>query len=114
MRWLLGFDAVAVVAFVMIGRSSHDEEATLAGAAGTAAPFLIALAAAWLAVRAWQQPISWTTGLVVWAVTAAGGMLLRRFVFGDSTAASFVVVGTLFLGGFLIGWRALAAWIRSW
>jgi len=113
MRWLLGLDAAAVVLFVVAGRSSHDEEANLAGTMGTAAPFLIALALAWLVARAWQEPLSWTTGLTVWAVTAAGGMALRRFAFGDSTAASFVVVGTLFLGGFLIGWRAMALWIRS-
>jgi hypothetical protein len=113
MRWFLGLDAVAVVLFVAVGRSSHDEQNTLAGVAGTAAPFLIALAAAWLLVRAWQAPLSWPTGLGVWAITAAGGMLLRRFVFGDGTAAAFVVVGSVFLGVFLLGWRALALWMRS-
>lgn len=113
MRWFLGIDVLAVVAFVAVGRSSHDEEATIAGIAGTAAPFLIALLAAWLITRAWQAPLSWPTGIGVWLATAAGGMLLRRFVFGDSTAASFLVAGTIFLGVFLVGWRALALWLRS-
>jgi len=112
MRWFLGFDALAVVVFVAVGRTSHDEENTVASILATAAPFLIALAGAWLIARAWQAPLSWTTGLAVWAATAAGGMLLRRFAFQDSTAASFIVAGTVFLGLFLIGWRALAMWIR--
>jgi hypothetical protein len=113
MRWFLGFDLLAVVVFVAVGRSSHDEHNTLGGIAATAAPFLIALLVAWVAVRAWQAPLSWPTGLGVWAVTAAGGMLLRRFAFHDSTAASFLVVGTVFLGVFLLGWRALTLWVRS-
>ncbi|MCJ7726976.1 MAG: DUF3054 domain-containing protein [Acidimicrobiia bacterium] len=113
MRWFLGFDVLAVVVFVAVGRSSHDEQNTLTAIATTAAPFLIALAAAWLIARAWQAPLSWPTGIGVWVATAAGGMLLRRFVFHDSTAASFIVVGTVFLGTFLIGWRALVMWMRS-
>ncbi|MBU1227054.1 MAG: DUF3054 domain-containing protein [Actinobacteria bacterium] len=113
MRWFLGFDALAVIAFVAVGRSSHDEENTIAGIAVTAAPFLIALAAAWVIARAWRAPLSWPTGLAVWAVTAAGGMLLRRFAFQDGTAASFIVAGSVFLGVFLVGWRAIALWVRS-
>jgi hypothetical protein len=113
MRWFLGVDALAVVVFVAAGRSSHDEENTLTAIATTAAPFLIALVGAWLIARAWQAPLSWPTGLAVWVTTAAGGMLLRRFVFQDSTATSFIVAGTVFLGLFLVGWRALALWIRS-
>jgi hypothetical protein len=113
MRWFLGFDILALAAFIAVGRRSHNEENTLAGIAATAAPFLIALAAAWLIARAWQSPLSWPTGLLVWVLTAAGGMLLRRFVFGDSTATSFIIAGTVFLGVFLVGWRALALWIRA-
>ena len=113
MGWFIGLDALAVIVFVIIGRTAHDEESTLAGLVGTAAPFLIALVAAWLVVRAWESPLSWPTGIGVWIVTAAGGMLLRRFVFNDSTAASFIVVGSVFLGVSLLGWRALALWSRS-
>lgn len=113
MRWFLGFDIIALIAFVAVGRSSHEEENTLAGIATTVAPFLIALGAAWLIARAWQAPLSWPTGIMVWVLTAAGGMLLRRFVFGDSTATSFIIAGSVFLGVFLVGWRAIALWIRS-
>jgi hypothetical protein len=32
-------------------------------------------------------------------------MVVRRLVFDDGTAAAFVVVATVFLGVFLVGWR---------
>jgi hypothetical protein len=44
----------------------------------------------------------------VCAVTLVVGMVLRRVVFDDGTAWSFVVVATLFLALFLIGWRIVA------
>jgi len=34
--------------------------------------------------------------------------VLRKFVFDDGTALSFVIVTTVFLGTFLNGWRAIA------
>jgi hypothetical protein len=115
MRWFIafGFDAMAVIVFVIIGRSSHDGQSTIAGVASAAAPFLIALVAAWLIVRAWESPPSWPAGIGVWVITTTGGMLLRRFVFDDGTTAGFIVVGSVLLGVFLLGWRALTLWIRS-
>ena len=113
MRRLLALDVVAVTLFVIVGRVNHDEPLSPSGIAATAAPFLIALVAAWLAARAWQAPLSWPTGLTVWLLTVAGGMLLRRFAFGDGIAAGFLIAGTAFLGLFLVGWRAMALWFRS-
>ena len=106
-------DTVVVVAFVAIGRRNHDEGEALAGVAETAAPFLIALAGAWLLYkvsgdRVWDRPTDVATGLAVWPFTVVVGMLLRRFVFNEGTAPSFVVVATVFLGVFLVGWRAVA------
>lgn len=100
-------DVAIVVAFVAIGRRSHDEGEAVAGIARVAAPFLIGLGAAWLAAHAWKAPTSFRTGLIVWPVTVAVGMLLRRFVFDDSTALSFIIVATIFNGLLLVGWRAL-------
>ena len=79
----------------------------------TAAPFLIALAVAWLVVRAWRRPTVVRTGVLVWPIVIVVGMLLRRFVFDDGTAASFVIVATLFLGFFLVGWRAVGQLVES-
>ncbi|WP_022894721.1 DUF3054 domain-containing protein [Agromyces subbeticus] len=101
-------DAVLVIAFVLIGRRSHAEGLDVVGIAGTAWPFLVALAAGWLAAMAWRRPFAvWPTGVVVWAVTVTGGMLLR-LVSGQGTAVAFVIVATVTLALFLIGWRLVA------
>ena len=97
-----------VVAFVAIGRRNHDENPGIAGLVDTAAPFVLGLAIAWMVARAWREPWSRTTGLIVWIGTVAAGMILRRFVFDDGTALSFVIVASIFLGTFLNGWRAVA------
>ena len=103
-----GLDAVLVVVFVSIGRSSHAEGLDLAGIAATAWPFLAALAVGWLAARAWRHPLSvWPTGAIVWAVTVIGGMLLR-VASGQGTQFAFIVVATLTLAAFLLGWRLIA------
>lgn len=101
-------DAVLVVVFVSIGRSSHAEGLELVGIAGTAWPFLAALAAGWLVARAWRHPLTvWPTGAIVWAVTVIGGMLLRA-VSGQGTQLAFIIVATLTLAAFLLGWRLIA------
>lgn len=103
-----GLDVFVVVAFVAIGRRNHDQNPGIAGLVDTAAPFVLGLALAWVAARAWQEPWSWQTGLIVWIGTVAAGMVLRRFVFDEGTALSFVIVASVFLGTFLNGWRAIA------
>lgn len=113
----LALDTASVVLFVAVGRRNHDEETGLAGVFATAAPFLIGLAAgwaiAWFVVSAGRRPTSIRTGLVIWPTTVAIGMLLRRTVFQDGTATSFVVVATVVLGTLLVGWRVVAvAWGR--
>ena len=101
----LGLDTFFVVLFVAVGRREHERDSAIAGLIGTAAPFVIALAIAWLALRAWQRPTNWTAGIGIWAITLVVGMSLRNLVFGDGTATSFVIVATAFLALFLIGWR---------
>ncbi len=103
----IGLDVFVVVLFVAIGRRNHDEGSALGGVLRTAAPFLIGLAVAWLLVRAWRRPMSVVVGIGLWPLTVLIGMLARRVVFGDGTATAFVVVATLFLGAFLLGWRAV-------
>jgi hypothetical protein len=100
-----GLDTFFVVLFVAIGRREHDQDPGISGLITTAAPFLIALAVAWVVLRAWRHPTAWRTGVGIWAIVIALGMVLRNLVFDDGTAASFVVVATLFVGLFLVGWR---------
>ncbi len=107
-------DVVAIVAFVLIGRRSHDEGGSVIGeAAKVAAPFLIALALGWLAARAWNAPMDVTNGVVIWLVTLVAGMLLRRFAFDGGTALPFIIVASLFTLALLVGWRFLLEWWQS-
>ncbi|SDR97316.1 DUF3054 domain-containing protein [Agrococcus carbonis] len=103
-------DALFVVLFATVGRSSHDAALTPLGIAETAWPFLVALGAGWLVSRAWRAPRApWRTGVPVWLVTVAGGMLLRALT-GQGTALPFIVVATLALLVQLVGWRLIATW----
>jgi len=110
MRWVtaLVLDLCCVAAFVLIGRASHSEGETVAGVARTAWPFLVGLAIGWVAARGWRRPVSVRrAGAGVWIVTVLVGMALRA-VFGQGIAATFVLVTLVFLGLFMLGWRAVA------
>ena len=101
----LGIDVFSVTLFVAVGLREHERDSAIAGLIDTAAPFLLALALAWIVLRAWRRPTDWRTGVGIWAITVAAGMLLRNLVFDDGTATSFVIVATAFLALFLVGWR---------
>lgn len=102
-------DLLMVVVFAAIGRRSHAEGLTVTGVAATAWPFAVGTAAGWAASGGWRAPTSVVaTGVPVWGATVAGGVLLRRAT-GQGAPASFVVVTTVVLGVFLLGWRAVAA-----
>jgi len=108
MRKLLILDIVAVLAFVALGRQTHDEGNALVDFAGTAAPFLIGLALGWIAARSWRVPLEARSGLAVAGVTVAAGMALRRILFQDGTATAFVLVAVAFTFATMSGWRLLA------
>lgn len=101
-------DVACVLVFCALGRRSHAEGVTLAGVADTAWPFLTGTAAGWLVARAWRNPGSWRTGLLIWLGTVAIGMALRKLT-GAGTAVSFLVVASLVTATLLLGWRAVAA-----
>ncbi|MEW1953574.1 DUF3054 domain-containing protein [Terrabacter sp. NPDC080008] len=104
-------DVVLVLVFAGIGRASHDEAGPVVGAALTAWPFLVGTGLGWLVVRARRGawPVEVAPGVTVWFATVLVGMLLRRAV-GLGTAVSFVVVASVVLALFLLGWRALGAY----
>jgi hypothetical protein len=104
-RAVLAFDVLAVLAFVVVGRANHGGSQALTSILHTAAPFLLAVAAGWLVARAWRRPADLRTGTVVAAVTVVGGIALRRAVFGDGIAVSFVLVTAAILGLLIVGWR---------
>lgn len=99
-------DAALVLAFVLIGRASHNEG--LLGTLNTLWPFLGGLTLGWLLMRAWRSPrrIVWT-GIGIWLGAAAGGLLLR-VVAGQGVQPGFAIVTAVVLGVFLLGWRGIA------
>lgn len=109
----VALDAVLVIVFAVIGRASHDRGLSVPGVVETAWPFLVALALAWVTLFAWRSPARvFPTGVCVWLVTVAGGMLLR-VASGQGTALAFIVVATVTLGVFLVGWRLIALAVRA-
>lgn len=111
---LLAFaaDAALIVIFAGAGRSEHAREATLAGLAETAWPFLAGLAIAWALALVWRRPTAvLRAGVPVWIGAVAIGMLLRLAT-GQGIAPAFVMVATLVLGALLVGWRLIAALVR--
>lgn len=115
MRYLPAFilDVVLVMIFAAIGRASHEQNP--AEFLLTAWPFLVALVGGHLIALLLpgrpRRPWSPLWGAVVWIVTVTGGMLLR-IAAGDTAAVPFIIVATLTLGLFLVGWRLLTALLR--
>ncbi len=101
-------DIAGVVVFVLIGRTSHSEQLSTSGTLTTLWPFLAGLALGWVLTFAWLRPLSilWP-GIPVWIITVAAGMLFRASA-GQGVEFAFVVVATIVLGVFLVGWRLIA------
>jgi len=105
-------DLVLVVVFVLVGRRSHAEALDIAGIWATAWPFVVAALVGWAVARAWRSPVAvWPTGVIVWTVTVVGGLALRVLA-GDTAQVPFMIVATVTLAVFLIGWRAIVALVR--
>jgi uncharacterized membrane protein YbjE (DUF340 family) len=101
-------DVVSVLVFAVAGRNAHDESSGASTVITIAAPFLIGLAAGWIAsANARRAPTAIRTGVLLWVTTVGLGLVLRRTVWDRGTALSFVIVATLVLGALLVGWRAM-------
>lgn len=117
MRYLpaLVVDAVLVLVFAVIGRAAHNEDPL--GFLLTAWPFLLALVVghllAMLVPARPRRPWSLGWGVIVWIVTVAGGMLLR-IATGDTAETPFIIVASLVVGAFLLGWRLIALLVRRY
>jgi hypothetical protein len=99
-------DLVAVLVFAAVGRRSHEEGFSLLGVLEVAAPFLVGAVVGWLAGRVWREPLAWRSGLAVWLGTAVVGLALRALVL-HRLPLSFVLVASVSLAVFLLGWRLL-------
>jgi FtsH-binding integral membrane protein len=105
-------DLVLVVVFAAIGRVSHGEDLGPAGMARTAGPFVVGWLVGWVLVvlvpATRLRPRSLLAGVLVWVPTVVVGMLVRHAL-GDGVQTSFVVVTTIVLAVFLLGWRGVVA-----
>lgn len=112
----LAIDVALVVVFAAIGRASHGEDVIGVdglGLAQTSWPFLVSLLAGWLAMRLWRFPLAILgAGVAVWLYTVIGGMLLRA-ISGQGVQTAFVIVASIVLALFLVGWRVVVALITS-
>lgn len=105
-------DLLCVLVFAAIGRASHGEDVSPAGLLTTAWPFLAGGVVGWvlvLAVRSTRdRPVGLGAGALVWVPTVVLGMLLRTLT-GAGVQTSFVIVATVVLAVFLLGWRGVAS-----
>ena len=106
--WAFAGDVLLVLVFATIGRASHERGISVTGVLETAWPFLAALIAGWLVLRAWAAPAATLrTGLPLWTITVAGGMALRALS-GSGVALPFILVAAATLLLLLVGWRLAA------
>lgn len=107
-------DLLLVIVFCVLGRLSHAEGifGDLPGLLNTTWPFVVALLVAHAVLllrRLDRQRLA--PGAAIWVITVVGGLLLRSLS-GQGTALPFVIVATLTLALFLLGWRAVLALVR--
>lgn len=103
---VLALDLLAVLVFAAVGRRSHGED--VAGLLVTFWPFAVGTLVGHGVARLMSRaPGSYAGGAVVVVSTVAVGMVLRVLT-GAGTAVTFVVVATVVLSVFLLGWRAVA------
>lgn len=107
-------DLLMFVLFAAVGRSAHTESTDFGELARIAAP----LAIGWVAVAPWMhiyragiadrlRPALLRTTLT-WALAGPLGLLIRRWVFKDSTPVPFIITTLLFNLILLLVWRAVA------
>ena len=98
-------DGLALLSFVLIGRSAHDKGLSLLGTLNTLWPFASGLAIAWLmALRTGRLSTKLSSAARMALVTVAVGMVLR-VVSGQGTALAFVLVAVGYLGSTMVGVR---------
>jgi hypothetical protein len=113
-RVWIAVDAVVVLVFVGIGRSSHHHGLRLTGFLSTTWPFAVGLGVGWLYLLIRRRDgSSLRGGVAVWLSTVIAGMVLR-VIAGQGTAFAFVLVAFAFVGLFMLGLRIVAARFVRW
>lgn len=111
---VIHIDVILVVVFCVIGRLSHASGVLgdIPGTLNTIWPFLVAVLLGHAVLLFRRARIDrMLSGTVIWAITVVVGLLLRALS-GQGTALPFIIVATLTLALFLIGWRGILALVR--
>jgi len=108
-RWFWVLDVTVVVSFVVIGRDTHGTGTDWVETLSVALPFLLALGIGLFVASVWLDPLNWLVGLGLAAVTFIGGLALRKYVFGDGTATTFVILTAGWMTAWMVGWRLVAS-----
>ena len=109
--WAL-IDIAIVLVFVAIGRSVHEHGDRLGGLASTGWPFGVGLLLGWIFVALRRRSgVTVPDGIVVALITVFVAMVLRVLA-GQGTAVAFIIVALVFLGGAMLGWRAVLVGAR--
>lgn len=95
-------DLLVVASFVLIGRDTHEESVGVGEVLRTAAPFLLALAGAWLTPPVHRTPWRIGSGVAVGVITTAVGIFFRTVVFREGSSGLFPVVTAAYLIGLMV------------
>jgi len=107
-RWFWLLDLTVVLSFVVIGRDAHGFAGDWGATLEVALPFLLALSVGIGTAMVLMDPASWLGGLVIAVVTVVLGLALRKFVFDDGTATTFVLLTAGWMVAWMVGWRLVA------
>jgi hypothetical protein len=108
---VFAIDLVLVLVFLLIGRTTHGEP-FFEGFLGSAWPFVVGLVIGWAVILLSRRPpAGLVAGVIAWFATLVIGMALRVAA-GDTAAVPFIIVATITLAVFLIGWRLIAVLVR--
>jgi hypothetical protein len=110
-RWFWILDTLVVLSFVAIGRDAHGLTNDWGATLEVALPFLLGLSVGIGIAMAWMDPTNWLGGLVIATVTVIGGLALRKYMFQDGTASTFVWLTAGWMTAWMVGWRLVAAFI---
>ncbi len=109
-------DALALVAFLVVGFANHDRTSDLfTEGARIGLPFVIgwfasAIVLGAYALRRGRRAFLLRSALA-WAVGIAIALLLRNTLFGSQFSLVFAIISYVFTGIFLLGWRAVYAFL---
>jgi hypothetical protein len=110
-RLALGFDVLAITAFILVGMNSHTDAEAVSTFVRNFVPFTVAwIATAWF-LRAYRPPTARTL-LLMLAIAVPAGVLLRAAWTGSRTASdlvTFMAVALVFASFFVGVGRVLSA-----